>query len=315
MRCARLEPLLVRCFYLVLLLPALLGTMLVGAYVSTFCFERAWMRALFHLSVRAWLRAHVASVTRVDAAFLQDISARPRLAIHFVHVATPRNMATDPYGLTTAQRCTVEAALRGAPRVTLWISGADARQVERSRGAWRVWLASLRKPSPSVSTTFARHLRPLGTFAVRAHQFHPTTVGAWLQSSAGGNSLPNASNAVPYRSFRWRGGALELFHPALLGDLVRLDVLESEGGIYLDLDALVVDAALSQLPDGVAFQMSRLPWHPIYGHTSSRHLYELLNTAVLISARPGGRVPRAIATAALRNIERWPRPEPASART
>ena len=75
--------------------------------------------------------------------------------------------------------------------------------------------------------------------------------------------------------------------------------------LHVYTQVLVVHPAMTRLPDGVALQTSSLPPTPLFGHTSARHLHELLNNAVLVSARPGGRIPRAIAASALRTLERF----------
>ena len=160
-----------RCFILwVLLLPfAVIG----GAWVGTRLGEHKLLtRANFDLSVLAWLRVWLTAITRVDDTLMSEIAQRPRLQVHFVVVLSPPQ-PPDPYvALTMAQRCIVEAALRAAPQVTLWVSGTRLPP-DRERPTWRRWRESLR--------AHAAQGAHIGGLSVRTHRFHPSTaIGSWL---------------------------------------------------------------------------------------------------------------------------------------
>jgi hypothetical protein len=191
-------------------------------------------------------------------------------------------LADPHHALTTAQGCAIEAALRVAPHVSLWVVGASLLPAKAHRDAWTSWQRGL-----------ARHSdRPLGQLVVRLHQFHETTlVGSALRSRGVG---------AMYSAHEWGSHGLPS-HPAAVSDLVRLDVLEGEGGIYLDLDVIALHSHLLRLRDGVGLQAAP-PWHPFSGGTAARPLHALLSNAVLVSRRPNGSLPREIARCAWRSL-------------
>ncbi len=258
-----------------------------GSYISTFLFESRSTLADYHLGVRAWLRTWLVSVSHATRDAIAE--EQPLLPVHFVWVLRPhrRNSTSqriaDPFqALTTAQGCAIEAALRLAPVVNIWVVGGTFLPTKKHRDAWTAWQRGL-----------ARHNdRSLGRLVVRVHHFHKTTLI--------GTALRRRGVGVVYEAREWAARGLPS-HPAAVSDLVRLDVLEGEGGIYLDLDVIALHNNLLRLHDGVALQ-AHPPWHPFAGGTAARPLYQLLNNAVLVSRSPNGSLPRAMARCALRSL-------------
>jgi hypothetical protein len=259
---------------------------LAGSYLSTFLFESHRTLENYHLGVRVWLRSWIATVTHASRDALDE--DQTLLPVHFVWVLRRRGMngtlpLADPHhALTTAQGCAIEAALRVSSHVSLWVVGASLLPAKAHRDAWTTWQRGL-----------ARHSdRPLGQLVVRLHQFHETTlVGSALRSRGVG---------AMYSAHEWGSHGLPS-HPAAVSDLVRLDVLEGEGGIYLDLDVIALHSHLLRLRDGVGLQAAP-PWHPFSGGTAARPLHALLSNAVLVSRRPNGSLPREIARCAWRSL-------------
>ena len=260
---------------------------LAGSYLSTFLFESQRTLANYHLGVRVWLRTWIATVTHATRDAIDE--DQTLLPVHFVWVLRRRGIngtlpIADPHhALTTAQRCAIEAALRVAPHVSLWVVGASLLGAKEHRDAWTSWQRGL-----------ARHNdRPLGQLVVRLHQFHNTTlVGSALRS--------HGVKGAMYSAHEWGSHGLPS-HPAAVSDLVRLDVLEGEGGLYLDLDVIALHSHLLRLRDGVGLQAAP-PWHPFSGGTAARPLHALLSNAVLVSRRPNGSLPREIARCAWRSL-------------
>lgn len=263
-----------------------------GAYVGTWLGESRSVLADFHLGVRAWLAACTTHVADLSSANSSIAATRSLLPVHFVWVLQPRRWngtaaaarPADPFqSLTTAQSCAIEAALRLSPHVTLWVVGTSLLSPEQHRKTWVAWRKGLEPHHPT----------PLGELSVRAHRFSASSaVGAWLRAR-GASAVYDAHD---WTMRRWPT------HPAAVSDLVRLDVLETSGGVYLDLDVIALEPALLRLQDGLGLQ-AYPPWLPLRAASHSRPLYELLNNAVLISAAPNGSLPRRIARSALLSLE------------
>ena len=215
-------PASIGCGCLLAALIVVIGAIL-GAIVSSSVVNPADVHASFLLAIAAWARAILSMPTTADGAFLERLRDRPMLPVHFVLLPS-RTTGIDPYGaLAAAQRCTVEAALRASPAVTLWMSGLDvedpARALEEVRPRWQAWLRSLSSSADGDASA------ALGSLAVRAHRFHPSTVvGAWL--TARGVLRPADPDSGHYRPARWRALGLDLRYRAAVSDLVRLDVLD-----------------------------------------------------------------------------------------
>jgi hypothetical protein len=236
---------------------------LAGAYIATFLGESAWELANFHLGNRAWLHAVLCRPTRVDATFLNGMSGRSRAQVHFVHVAGRRDSQAppDPASFNEAQRCALEAALRASPQVVLWLSGIEPHShvLDRARARWAAWRGTVMK--------LRNEREALGQLAVRLHRFHPnTTIGSWLKAHGIRGSYKQEDWLAAMDAPGWP-------HPAIITDLIRLDILESEGGIYLDLDVVILQHRMVQLPDGIARQAASLPWQPIPLRPMDRRLH------------------------------------------
>jgi hypothetical protein len=270
------------------LLIAVVGGGYCGLMVSHVLINRpnAWQLANDLLTTRAWVRAAMTPITTADATFLDSVADRTPAQLHIAIVLAKQHKHTASWRpaphtvLNAAQRCSIEAALRVAPTVRVWIAGVSQAP---DSGAWRRWRDGLMRASDGAS---------LGNLVVRLHRFNASlAIGAWLRGRGA---------SIVYRQGEWDALGIPSY-PAIVSDLVRLDVLDTHGGVYLDADVIPLDATLSRLDDGFALQVYPLRHSPV----TRTHLYESCNGAVLVSRSAGGRVPRAIAEAALSSWHRW----------
>ena len=321
--------------------------MLVGSYLGILIFHAlfnnpdAWSLANFHLSILASYRMRRQTIlTTADAPFRRSLRSNRLLPVHFTIVIDSHrpSSALSPHTLLSpSQQCAIEAALRVCEVAHIWIvrseSGphdhGESRLSRSDLASWAMWRSSLLAAGES-----ARHagVGSLGLLVVRLHRFHPSSaVGAWLVSKG----APLHFNATHWAARGWAA------YPAIVSDLVRLDVLdrplsgrdrplsgrdgageaastqadgsESSGGVYLDTDVVALHRDLLRLPDGIALQVPAnelaMPFVEsafLAGHgLSLKRLYESCNGAVLVSRSASAVLPRVIARVALRSWESW----------
>lgn len=305
----------------------LILAMTIGAYLAILLWHTlfndpdSWTLSNFHLSLQASLRAWITPVTFVDANFRRALrmdKPSPRsLPVHFVlHVGDrpkKRNSLSPQVLLSAAQRCSIESALRVCEHATVWMVGEESDHISSDDlTAWASWRRAISR-------------RRLGTLTVRSHRFHASSsIGHWLLARG-------ASLRVNTSDWKRRGWPS---YPALVSDLVRLDVLEAAaldaaagdpaggprggGAIYLDLDVIVLHSDLLLLPEGFALQVPTsqlgLPFRlgsladvVLFrgGGLTLRRLHEACNGAVLISRSAHASVPKAIARSALESWVAW----------
>jgi len=239
------------------------------------------------LTRMALVRPEVISITPES---VRRLAIRPSLPVHFV-ITLSATAWPHPSWLKSSQRCAVEAALRLADSVTVWVSGTDLSVNETVWASWRHGLDN--------------DASKLGILRVKAHSFSPsTTIGAWVH-------LRTATTAYSVAGWGERGLPTG---GSFASDMIRLDVLERYGGIYLDADVIVLSRALFHLPDGLALQAPMGAVGPLrvplpfdrrwLGSFTS--LAEMLNVAVLISGPADADAPsiaRAISRVSVRQLE------------
>ena len=239
-----------------------------------------WNSANTALSIRAWAWLLFSEITTELAT---SISADQPMPAHFVVTLPPVSAVLKPAKvvpivLSPAQRCAIEAALRLTRNVNVWICGHSLV----GQAEWRSWRRSLSSRDD------------VGALRVRLHRFDAmTTVGAWVHRRTGGHPAFDAA--------LWHNRSLPTFG-SFVSDLVRIDVLERFGGVYIDADVIAMDAALFRLSDGIALQAASVPWHPFPREGS---MYEALNAAVLVSAKPASRVAQAIGRATVAQLDAY----------
>ena len=203
----------------------------------------AWAVANGELALLVWLMAFTSAPPQVaDQSFKSFRLARsggckrttdgrrmcytkvafPILPVHFVLVFPVRQSrrlsSPRPSWLTDGQQCAIESALRLHGTVNLWIAGTDLPPPDLQ--AWSSW----RKELQGEEAYF-------GELIVRSHRFNAsTTIGRWLLAKGMGDTFSQSAWAA-------RGWPS---YGAIVSDLVRLDVLEAHGGIYLDTDHVML---------------------------------------------------------------------------
>jgi hypothetical protein len=190
---------------LAVLLIALLPVIaMLGAYPATKLFDTPWRFVNFHLANRAWCRFWGSAVTHADRAFRSAIAEQPQAQIHFVLVL-PEGHVADPYvALSSAQRCSVEAAMLTSPAVAVWVVGEQP--LEAARPTWAHWRATVLRAHPAGS---------LGALRIQQHRWHPTTVvGAWLSARGMGGPFER----VQWDTRNWLSALPELQPTAVTCD-------------------------------------------------------------------------------------------------